>query len=162
RLAAVGGAGRDPAGRRASGQAVPVGAVSGGAAPGPPFVGPRPRPPSPDGFRCGWSMPGTVPSRGLDPLGFIEREGSHAPLPYRFRPGVAGARDRPLDVFGARLDSAYLYGSIPRGTARPGHSDLDLVAVLHEEPAAADRDAARALGEAVDKEFPQIDGVGTL
>ncbi|MFJ8494735.1 nucleotidyltransferase domain-containing protein [Streptomyces sp. NPDC094038] len=107
-------------------------------------------------------MTETVASRGLDPLGFIEREGSHARVPHVFRPVVATARDRLLDVFGARLDSAYLYGSVPRGTARPGRSDLDLVAVLREDPAGADRDAARTLGEAVDKEFPQIDGVGTL
>ncbi|MFD3586527.1 nucleotidyltransferase [Streptomyces sp. NPDC058683] len=107
-------------------------------------------------------MPETVASRGLDPLGFIEREGSHARVPHVFRPVVAAARDRLLDVFGARLDSAYLYGSVPRGTARVGRSDLDLVAVLRAEPTGADRDAAGALGDAVDKEFPEIDGVGTL
>ncbi|MFK0159285.1 nucleotidyltransferase domain-containing protein [Streptomyces sp. NPDC090499] len=107
-------------------------------------------------------MPETVASRGLDALGFIEREGSHARVPHLFRPVVAAARDRLLDVFGAGLDSAYLYGSIPRGTARVGHSDLDLVVVLSEEPTDADRDAARVFGEAVDKEFPEIDGVGTL
>ncbi|MGW2961200.1 nucleotidyltransferase domain-containing protein [Streptomyces sp. NPDC001220] len=107
-------------------------------------------------------MPETVPSRGLDPLGFIEREGSHARVPHAFRPVVAAARDRLLDVFGARLDSAYLYGSIPRGTARVGRSDLDLVVVLRTEPSGADRDAAHDLGQAVDKEFPEIDGVGTL
>lgn len=103
-----------------------------------------------------------VASRGLDPLGFIEREGSHARVPRVFRPVVAAARDRLLDVFEARLDSAYLYGSIPRGTARVGRSDLDLLVVLSEEPTGADRDTARVLGEAVDKEFPEIDGVGTL
>ncbi|MEU9156449.1 nucleotidyltransferase domain-containing protein [Streptomyces sp. NPDC048417] len=107
-------------------------------------------------------MPETVGSRGLDPQGFIEREGSHARVPHVFRPVVAAARDRLLDVFGGGLDSAYLYGSIPRGTARVGRSDLDLVAVLRAEPTGADRDAAGALGEAVDKEFPEIDGVGTL
>ncbi|MER6460495.1 nucleotidyltransferase domain-containing protein [Streptomyces sp. NPDC001288] len=104
----------------------------------------------------------TVSPRGLDPLGFIEREGSHARVPLVFRPVVAAVRDRLLEVFGARLDSAYLYGSVPRGTARAGRSDLDLVVVLRAEPADGDRDAARALGEAVDKEFPQIDGVGIL
>ncbi|MEU2623511.1 nucleotidyltransferase domain-containing protein [Streptomyces sp. NPDC007157] len=107
-------------------------------------------------------MPETVSSRGLDPLGFIEREGSHARVPHVFRPVVAAARDRVLDVFGARLDSAYLYGSIPRGTARVGRSDLDLVIVLRTEPSTADLDAALGLGQAVDKEFPEIDGVGTL
>ncbi|MEU8713650.1 nucleotidyltransferase domain-containing protein [Streptomyces sp. NPDC048663] len=107
-------------------------------------------------------MAETVSPRGLDPLGFIEREGSHARVPLVFRPVVAAVRDRLLEVFDARLDSAYLYGSVPRGTARVGRSDLDLVVVLRAEPAGGDRDAARALGEAVDKEFPQIDGVGIL
>ncbi|MEU5309409.1 nucleotidyltransferase domain-containing protein [Streptomyces sp. NPDC021562] len=103
-----------------------------------------------------------VPARGLDSLGFIDREGSHARVPHVFRPVVAAARDRLLTAFGAHLHSAYLYGSVPRGTARVGRSDLDLVAVLHAEPTDADRDAARALGEALDEDFPEIDGVGTL
>ncbi|MCD9875300.1 nucleotidyltransferase domain-containing protein [Streptomyces guryensis] len=101
-------------------------------------------------------------SRGLDPQGYIAREGSLARVPHAFRAVVAAARDRLLEVFGARLDSAYLYGSVPRGNARVGRSDLDLLVALREEPTDADREATRALGEAVDKEFPQIDGVGTL
>ncbi|GAA3801143.1 nucleotidyltransferase domain-containing protein [Streptomyces coacervatus] len=101
-------------------------------------------------------------SRGLDPQGYIEREGSLACVSHAFRPVVAAARDRLLEVFGARLDSAYLYGSVPRGNARVGRSDLDLLVALRQEPSEADREAARALGETVDKEFAQIDGVGTL
>jgi predicted nucleotidyltransferase len=100
--------------------------------------------------------------RGLDDQGFLTREGSLARVPHAFRPVVATARARVLDVFGARLHSAYLYGSIPRGTARVGRSDLDLLVALREEPTEVDRADARALGEALDKEFPQIDGVGTL
>ncbi|MFE1796258.1 nucleotidyltransferase domain-containing protein [Streptomyces sp. NPDC059517] len=100
--------------------------------------------------------------RGLDALSYIEREGSLGRVPAVFRPVVAAARDRVLDVFGGRLDSAYLYGSIPRGTARVGRSDLDLLLVLREEPTEADRADARTLDEALDKEFAQIDGAGTL
>ncbi|MFE8944467.1 nucleotidyltransferase domain-containing protein [Streptomyces sp. NPDC007856] len=107
-------------------------------------------------------MAETIRRPGLDDQGFIAREGSLARVPAAFRPVVAIARDRLLEVFGARLHSAYLYGSIPRGTARVGRSDLDLFVALRDEPADADRDAVRTLGEAVDKEFPQIDGVGTL
>ncbi|GEC07138.1 nucleotidyltransferase [Streptomyces spinoverrucosus] len=102
------------------------------------------------------------PLKGLDSEGFLAREGSLARVQAPFRPVVAAARDRLPDVFGARLDGAYLYGSIPRGTARVGRSDLDLLVALREEPGDADRAAARALGEALDKEFPEIDGVGTL
>ncbi|MFS8199063.1 nucleotidyltransferase domain-containing protein (plasmid) [Streptomyces sp. CWNU-52B] len=103
-----------------------------------------------------------MPNKGLDALGYIEREGSPGRVPRVFRPVVAAARDRVLDVFGARLHSAYLYGSIPRGTARVGRSDLDLLLVLREEPTDADRADARTLDEALDKEFAQIDGAGTL
>ncbi|MFJ9818773.1 nucleotidyltransferase domain-containing protein [Streptomyces sp. NPDC101151] len=99
---------------------------------------------------------------GLDAQGCIAREGSLALVPHAFRPVVVAARDRLLDTLGARLHSAYLYGSVPRGTARVGRSDLDLLVALREEPADADREAVRALGEALDKEFAQIDGVGTL
>jgi hypothetical protein len=101
-------------------------------------------------------------NKGLDSQGYIEREGSLGRIPRVFRPVVAAARDRVLDVFGARLHSAYLYGSIPRGTARVGRSDLDLLLALWEEPTEADRADARMLEEALDKEFPQIDGSGAL
>ncbi|MGV9452145.1 nucleotidyltransferase domain-containing protein [Streptomyces sp. NPDC003635] len=107
-------------------------------------------------------MAGTRHSRGLDAQGYIEREGSLARVAHDFRPVVTAARDRLLDGFGARLHSAYLYGSIPRGTARVGRSDLDLLVVLRAEPTDGDREDARVLGEALDKEFRQIDGVGTL
>ena len=103
-----------------------------------------------------------VTPKGLDAQGCIAREGSLARVPHVFRPVVAAARDRLLEAFGTRLDSAYLYGSVPRGNARVGRSDLDLLVALREEPTDADREATRALGEAVDKQFPQIDGVGTL
>ncbi|MEV0909302.1 nucleotidyltransferase domain-containing protein [Streptomyces hokutonensis] len=101
-------------------------------------------------------------NKGLDAQGHIEREGSLGRVPHVFRPVVAAARDRLLDVYGGRLDSAYLYGSIPRGTARVGRSDLDLLVATRREPTEEDRDAARSLGEALDKEFPEIDGVGIL
>ncbi|NEB76258.1 nucleotidyltransferase [Streptomyces sp. SID14478] len=102
------------------------------------------------------------PTRGLDPQGYIAREGSLARVQEPFRPVVAAARDRLLDVFGARMEGAYLYGSVPRGTARPGRSDLDLLLALRAEPTEADRADARTLEAALDKEFAQIDGAGTL
>ncbi|MFI6550505.1 nucleotidyltransferase domain-containing protein [Streptomyces prunicolor] len=107
-------------------------------------------------------MPETVHHRGLDTQGYIEREGSLGRIPHTFRPVVAAARDRLIGLYGGRLNSAYLYGSIPRGTARVGHSDLDLLVVTRQEPTEEDRAEARNLGEALDKEFPEIDGVGTL
>lgn len=107
-------------------------------------------------------MAENVTPKGLDPQGCIERGGSLGRIPPAFRPVVASARDRLLGLFGARLQSACVYGSIPRGTARAGRSDLDLLVALREEPTDADRAGVLALGDAVDREFPQIDGVSTL
>ncbi|MFJ3225996.1 nucleotidyltransferase domain-containing protein [Streptomyces sp. NPDC086783] len=107
-------------------------------------------------------MDGRVRRRGLDAQGHIAREGSLAKVPPAFRPVVAAARTRVADVFGTRLDSAYLYGSVPRGTASPGRSDLDLLLVLRDEPTEADWADARLLDAALDREFDQIDGAGTL
>ncbi|WP_236570026.1 nucleotidyltransferase domain-containing protein [Streptomyces mexicanus] len=90
------------------------------------------------------------------------REGSLARVQPAFRPVVAAVRDRLPDVYGQRLHSAYLYGSIPRGTARVGRSDMDLLVALRDEPTDIDRQDAQALGRALDARFDQIDGVGTL
>ncbi|WP_437094205.1 nucleotidyltransferase domain-containing protein, partial [Streptomyces longwoodensis] len=83
-------------------------------------------------------------------------------MPPAFRPVVAAARERLRDVLGARLHSAYLYGSVPRGTARVGRSDLDLLVALHEEPTDTDREDLRAVERTLDAEFEQVDGVGAL
>jgi uncharacterized protein len=98
--------------------------------------------------------------RGLNQDGTIAREGALDQVPAAFVPVVDAARARITRTFGARLHSAYLYGSIPRGTAMPGISDLDLLLALHDEPAAVDRADSRAISETLDRSFPQISGVG--
>ncbi|MER5745293.1 hypothetical protein ABT097_18720 [Streptomyces sp. NPDC002225] len=75
------------------------------------------------------------------------------------RPAVAAARSRIAGTFGAaRLHSAYVYGSIPRGTAVPG---VRLVA-LRGAPTAEDAAAVRALEAELDAAFDRIDGVEAL
>ncbi|MET7842974.1 nucleotidyltransferase domain-containing protein [Streptomyces sp. NPDC005356] len=101
-------------------------------------------------------------ARGLDDRGFIEREGSLSRIQPDFRPVVSAARDSLLAAFGPRMTSAYLYGSVPRGTARPGRSDLDLLLALRDEPTDEDRAEAKALADVLDKDFAQIDGVGLI
>ena len=101
--------------------------------------------------------------KGLDQDGFIEREGSLALVQEPFAPVVAAAKMAILDAFTpGRLHSAYLYGSVPRGTAVPGRSDLDLLLALNGEPAGDDRAAARRLEGALNTRFPQINGAGIL
>ncbi|GAA0450148.1 nucleotidyltransferase domain-containing protein [Streptomyces olivaceiscleroticus] len=101
--------------------------------------------------------------RGLDHDGTIAREGALDRVPAAFVPVVEAARARITETFDpTRLHSAYLYGSIPRGTATPGVSDLDLQLALHNEPTEADRADTTTIEVALDQAFPQIDGVGTL
>jgi len=114
-----------------------------------------------------------VTGHGLDRDGTIIREGALDRVPAAFVPVVDAARARITETFGdprlhdaclntTYLHSAYLYGSIPRGTAVPGVSDLDLLIVFRDEPADADRAAARALEAALDEDFPQINGAGIV
>ena len=101
--------------------------------------------------------------RGLDEKGAIAREGSLDRVQDEFWPVVDAARDRILETFGSgRLRALYLYGSIPRGTARIGRSDLDMLAVPHHEPTQADRLAIEAVERGLDEELAQIDGAGIL
>ncbi|MFD5317270.1 nucleotidyltransferase [Streptomyces sp. NPDC127098] len=100
---------------------------------------------------------------GLDDDGFIAREGSLDRVSREFVPVVAAARARIAEAFcPARLHSAYLYGSIPRGTARPGVSDCDILLATRAEPSPAERADADALASRLDASFPQVDGVGVL
>src|SRR6185437_220716 len=101
--------------------------------------------------------------RGLEDDGTIAREGALDRVPAAFGPVVEAARARIIGTFGgARLHSAYLYGSIPRGTAKAGRSDVDLLLALHDEPDARDRADARMLEAALDDSFAQVNGVGAL
>jgi hypothetical protein len=63
-------------------------------------------------------MPETVHHRGLDAQGYIEREGSLGLIPHAFRPVVATARDRLIDVFGARQQRVPLRVDPARHRAR--------------------------------------------
>ncbi|HEY1616434.1 MAG TPA: nucleotidyltransferase [Streptosporangiaceae bacterium] len=99
-------------------------------------------------------------ARGVDEDGYFIREGSLHRVQPEFASVVEAARAGISAAFGAELHSAYLCGSIPRGAAVPGVSDLDLLLVLRDEPGPSARAAARALEADLDLRFPQVDGVG--
>lgn len=102
-----------------------------------------------------------MPAPGLDEDGYIKREGDLARIPQAFAPVVAAAKAAILAAFTTeRLHSAYLYGSIPRGTAVPGVSDLDGLLALRDEPTSADRDTVAALEGMLDARFPEVNGAG--
>lgn len=101
--------------------------------------------------------------KGLAVDGTIAREGALTRVPEAFAPVVADARTHIAAAFsGDRLHSAYLYGSIPRGTPIPGRSDLDLLVALNEEPNDTDRAEAGRIEAELDDGHPVIDTAGIL
>lgn len=106
---------------------------------------------------------GSMTGRGLNADGTIAREGAPHRVSPTFAPVVDALCGRLTETFGsARLHSAYLYGSIPCGTAVPGASDLDVLLAFHDEPTEMDRADAKTIESALDTAFPQIDGAGIL
>lgn len=101
--------------------------------------------------------------RGLEKDGTIAREGALSRVPETFAPVIDAARAQITEMFDStRLHSAYLYGSIPRGAALPGVSDLDLLLALRHEPTEADRVDTKTIEATLDRSFTQINGVGIL
>lgn len=101
--------------------------------------------------------------RGLDDQGYIRREGDarrvQEPLRALVADLVAAVR---RELAPDALDGVYLYGSVPRGTARVGRSDLDAQVLLRREPDDEDRAAVRRVEEAVAAAHPEVIGVGVL
>jgi len=71
-----------------------------------------------------------------DQHGNLISDASAARIVSPWREAVEYARQLEVSRLGDRLHSLYLRGSVPRGTALPGRSDLDLFAVLFDDPKA--------------------------
>jgi predicted nucleotidyltransferase len=99
--------------------------------------------------------------RGLDEDGYVRREGDRIRIAPEFRSVVDALRKRVRAAYPGMV-SLYLYGSVPRGTAGVGSSDLDVMVILPEEPTDSDRAAADAIEATLDQAHPEIDGVGIL
>ena len=98
--------------------------------------------------------------RGLDGSGFIRPEVSLDRISPRYAPVVDDLRGRCRAVFGSALRGLYLNGSVPKGTAVPGVSDLDALAILGTEPLDAHEVAAAAIADEIQARHPMLGGVG--
>lgn len=96
---------------------------------------------------------------GLDQRQRIRREGELGLVDAVFLPLVSATESSLTGLLGERLHSVYLYGSVPRGTAVPGRSDLDVSVVLHEEPTDDERTAIARLAVDLDN-TDVVDDVG--
>jgi uncharacterized protein len=96
----------------------------------------------------------------LDPEGYIRREADLANVQPEYKGVPTAAADLLADEFGSQLHSAYLYGSVARGNAVPGRSDIDLLAVLLAAPADEDRGRAERVERALTERFPVLFSAG--
>jgi uncharacterized protein len=96
----------------------------------------------------------------LDADGYIVPEGDLANVQPEYAAVPRAAGELLAAAFGARLHSAYMYGSIVRGNAVPGRSDADLVAVLHAPPTARDRRDVDEVERSLQARFPVLFNAG--
>jgi hypothetical protein len=113
-----------------------------------------------------------VGDRGLNATGHITREGSLDRIAPEFRALIDETRRQLDQQFRRRLHSpgfpgagfsgAYLYGSIPRGTAVAGRSDLDVLITLRSDPSDIEKSRAGELGRWLADRHPEITSAGLL
>lgn len=84
------------------------------------------------------------PAEGVDADGVIVTGAARERIPPTYRPVVADCTAELQESFGDRLHSLYLYGSVATGQARPGVSDLDLIAVWAHDANPAEVHAVEA------------------
>jgi hypothetical protein len=96
----------------------------------------------------------------LDPEGYIRPEADLANVQPQYQ-GLPDATAGLLaEAFGPRLHSAYLYGSVVRGNAVPGRSDIDGIVVLLAAPTDDDRRRAARVERALVERFPVLFSAG--
>jgi hypothetical protein len=96
----------------------------------------------------------------LDPEGYIRPEADLAKLQPEYQDVPGAAAGLLSGELGSRLHSAYLYGSVARGNAVPGRSDVDLIAVLLAAPTDQDRHRATRAEQALTRRFPVLFSAG--
>lgn len=96
----------------------------------------------------------TVHSTGLDAEGFILTAGQ-VPVQPAFQALLADVCGS-LSLPSLGLDGIYLYGSVARGEATPGVSDLDLTLVLREPPTAQSVEQLEVLRLALERRHPEV------
>lgn len=70
---------------------------------------------------------------GLDRSGFIVSDVSLEKIKYDYRQCINESIERLQKLFPLKLHSVYVYGSVARGDALPGKSDLDLLALFDSD-----------------------------
>ncbi|PME38175.1 nucleotidyltransferase [Vibrio sp. 10N.286.55.E10] len=95
-------------------------------------------------------------TRGLDKDGFIENLYSPKNIAPEFQGVVNAFIDSLLSELPEQIYSIYLYGSVPRGTAIVGRSDLDVSMVLTTPIGPKERRVFKHLSDTIPEAYPQV------
>ncbi|WP_060982953.1 nucleotidyltransferase domain-containing protein [Vibrio splendidus] len=93
---------------------------------------------------------------GLDKDGFIENLYSPKNIAPEFQDAVNAVIDSLLSDLPNQIDGIYLYGSVPRGTAIIGSSDLDVSIVLTTPIGQKEKGVFKLLSDTIPKAYPQV------
>ncbi|CAK2510009.1 Nucleotidyltransferase-like protein [Vibrio crassostreae] len=95
-------------------------------------------------------------TRGLDKDGFIENLYSPKNIALEFQGVVNAFIDSLLSELPEQIYGIYLYGSVPRGTAIVGRSDLDVSIVLTTPIGPKERRVFKHLSDTIPEAYPQV------
>ncbi|CDT87802.1 nucleotidyltransferase domain-containing protein [Vibrio coralliirubri] len=95
-------------------------------------------------------------TKGLDKDGFIENLYSPKNIAPEFQGVVNAIIDSLLSELPNQIDGIYLYGSVPRGTAIIGRSDLDVSIVLTTPIGQKEKGVFKLLSDTIPKAYPQV------
>lgn len=93
---------------------------------------------------------------GLDAQGFIRNDCSPENIQIEFQPVVEVVVGELITQLPKQIDGIYLYGSVPRGTAMLGHSDLDVSVILTAPVSQNELGIFNKLSSSIPKAYPQI------
>lgn len=85
------------------------------------------------------------PGYGLDDDGFIVSDVSIDKIDSIYLPCIQESVNSLKNLFPLQLHSVYIYGSVPRGDAKPIHSDLDLIALFSKKLSSDEVDRLKTL-----------------
>ncbi|MFS1934136.1 nucleotidyltransferase domain-containing protein [Vibrio splendidus] len=95
-------------------------------------------------------------ARGLDKDGFIQNLYSPMNIAPEFQGVVNAVIDSLLSELPNQIDGIYLYGSVPRGTAIVGRSDLDVSIVLATPVGQREKEVFNLLSDTIPQTYPQV------
>lgn len=93
---------------------------------------------------------------GLDEQGFIRNDYSVDKIQPEFKPVVDSVVQQLTQRLPEQIDGIYLYGSVPRGTAVVGRSDLDVSIILNNPITESEKRVFQEISNAIPDIHPEI------